>query len=237
MKIPSPLLSADGNNLLSDGASIVARWREYFSTLLNRPLVDPPPSLIQAASEATVGLSIPIAPSISETYKAIRKIKAGKASGICSIHPEYTQQAGGEAMRYLTDLFCTIWETETVPEEWHQGIIIPLYKVKGSRSDCLSYRGITLLSVPGKVFSHVLLARIRPVLLAHRRQPQSGFTPGRSTFDRILTLNLMAQRRREFGHPTYAAYVDLRSAFDSISRPALWLICADMAFLARSLTS
>jgi len=61
------------------------------------------------------------------------------------------------------------------------------------------------------------------VLLAHRRK-QSGFTPGRSTCDRILTLNLIAQRRHEFGRPTYAAYVDLRSAFDSISRPALWLL-------------
>jgi len=91
MKISSPLLSADGNNLLSDGASIVTRWQEYFSTLLNRPLVDPPPSLIQAASEAMVDSSIPIdTPSISETYKAIRKIKAGKASGICSIHPRST---------------------------------------------------------------------------------------------------------------------------------------------------
>jgi len=48
-------------------------------------------------------------------------------------------------MRYLTNLFCTIWETETVPEEWHQGIIIPLYKGKGSRSDCRSYRGIDCL--------------------------------------------------------------------------------------------
>ena len=44
------------------------------------------------------------------------------------------------------------------------------------------------------------------------------------TYDRILTLNLIAQQRREFGRPTYAAYVDLRSAFDSISRPALWLL-------------
>jgi len=48
--------------------------------------------------------------------------------------------------------------------------------------------------------------------------------PGRSTCDHILTLNLIAQRRREFGRPTYAAYVDLPSAFDSISWPALWLL-------------
>ena len=118
MKIPSPLLSADANNLLSDGASIVTRWREYFNTLLNRPLVDPPPSLIQAASEATVDPSISIdPPSLSETYKAVLKINAGKASGICGIYPEYIHYAGNKAMHYLTDLFCTMWETETVPEE------------------------------------------------------------------------------------------------------------------------
>jgi len=114
-------------------------------------------------------------PSNSETYKAILKTKAGKVSGICGIYPEYIHYAGNKAMHYLTDLFCTIWETETVPEEWHQGIIIPLYKGKGFRSECRNYRGITL--VPGKVFSHVLLARIWPMLLAHRSQQQSGFTP------------------------------------------------------------
>jgi len=66
-KIFSQLFSADGNNLLSDGASTVTRWREYFSALLNRPLVDPPPSLTQAASEAMVDSSVPIEPpSISE---------------------------------------------------------------------------------------------------------------------------------------------------------------------------
>jgi len=104
MKISSPLLSADGNNLLSDGASIVTRWREYFSTLLNRPQVDPPPSLIQAASEAMVDASIPIDhhPSVKLTRQFGRS-----SSSICSIHPEYIHYAGGEAMHYLTNLFCT----------------------------------------------------------------------------------------------------------------------------------
>ena len=33
---------------------------------------------------------------------------------------EYIHYAGNKAMQFLTDLFCAIWETETVPEEWHQ---------------------------------------------------------------------------------------------------------------------
>jgi len=32
-----------------------------------------------------------------------------------------------------------------------------------------------------------------------------------------------AQRRQDYGHPTYAVYVDLRATFDSLSRSSLWL--------------
>ena len=59
--------------------------------------------------------------------------------------------------------------------------------------------------------------------MSHRRPQQSGFTPGHSTCDRIATCNI-AQRRQDFGYPTFAAFVDLRAAFDSLSRPALWLL-------------
>jgi len=44
------------------------------------------------------------------------------------------------------------------------------------------------------------------------------------TCDRIATLCNTAQRRQDFGHQTFAAFVDLRAAFDSLSRPALWLL-------------
>jgi len=74
------------------------------------------------------------------------------------------------------------------------------------------------------VFAHIILAIIEPNLLSQRRPQQSGFTPGRSTCDRIATLCNTAQRRQDFGHPTFAAFVNLRAAFDSLSRPALRLL-------------
>jgi len=77
------------------------------------------------------------------------------------------------------------WEQGNIPEDWWKGIILPFYKGKGSRHDCHNYRGITLLSVPGKVFAHVLLARVKSRLHDHRRIEQSGFTSKRSTIDRI----------------------------------------------------
>ncbi len=44
------------------------------------------------------------------------------------------------------------WKKGKVPDDWKKAIIVPLYKGKGSRSECSSYRGISFLSVPGKVY-------------------------------------------------------------------------------------
>ena len=78
----------------------------------------------------------------------MNKIKAGKAQGVCSIYPEYIQHSGSDALCTLHKIVTQVWKEEVFPEEWHQGIIIPLYKGKGSKSECSNYRGITLLSVP-----------------------------------------------------------------------------------------
>ena len=135
----------------------------------------------------------------------VGKLKAGKAAGCCCIKAEMLKHGGEVMLEKLQDLFTGVWDSEAVPADWHKGIILPLYKGKGSRSECGNYRGITLLSVPGKAFAHVLLSRMRPRLLQCRRQEQSGFTPGRSTVDRILTLNVISQTRREYSQPLYVA--------------------------------
>ena len=39
------------------------------------------------------------------------------------------------------------FESVVVSEGWSSAMIIPLYKVKGERTECIYYRGISLLSV------------------------------------------------------------------------------------------
>jgi len=102
-------------------------------------------------------------------------------------------------------------------------VIIPLNKGKGSKMVCRNYRSISLLPVSGKVFAHVLFDRLRPLLTSHRRPEQSGFAAGRSMADAILALRLLLEIHREFSCPVWVAYLDLKSAFDSVDRSALWL--------------
>ena len=99
---------------------------------------------------------------------------------------------------------------------------------ENSRHDCQNYRSIALLSVPGKVFAHVLLSRVRQRLQEKRRiQQQSGFAP-RSTVERIVTLNMLQQSRREYNRPLWVAYIDLKTTFDSVDLNALWLLLASI---------
>ena len=122
----------------------------------------------------------------------------------------------------LHELFRKVWTSCHVPSEWKEGIITSLYKGKGAKTDCSSYRPISLLSVPGKVFTHVLLARINPLLKNLLRPQQFGFTAGRSTTDAILALRLLSELHREFDRPLHVAYGNLKSAFDSMDKQALW---------------
>ena len=59
----------------------------------------------------------------------------------------------------LEQLFAVVWHEEAVPRQWREGLIVNLFK-KGDKEDPGNYRGVTLLSVVGKVFCEVLNNRL-----------------------------------------------------------------------------
>jgi len=107
-----------------------------------------------------------------------------------------------------------VWRTGHVPSDWKDGILIALYKGKGPKVDCSSYRPITLLSVPGKVFATSSWPAFSRSYLT-RLPEQSGFVAGRSTIDAILALRLLSEVHREFDRPLNVVYLDIKAAFDS----------------------
>jgi hypothetical protein len=66
-------------------------------------------------------------------------------------------------VRRLTTLCKKIWTTGEIPQDWRDGIIIPLPK-KGDLKDCNNWRGIILLSIPGKVLTGILFNRIKDAI-------------------------------------------------------------------------
>ena len=218
----SSVIKAANGEPLQDPKDQQNRWSEYFEQLLT---VEQPAVQLDTSGISPLVANPPISadlPSLAEVREAVACMKSGKAPGVCDI-PSELLKAGGEPVAVaLHSVVCAIWRSESVPTDWTKGLIVPIWKGKGDRQDCSNYRGVTLLSVPGKVFARLLLKRIRSHLLATQRPEQSGFTPKKSTTDRILALRVLIERRLEYRQKLLAAYVDLKKAFDSVHRESLW---------------
>ena len=102
-----------------------------------------------------------------------------------------------------------------------KAIIIPIHK-KGDRKECGNSRGISLLSVPGKVLTRVILNRIGKIIDERLRENQCGFRPGRGCSDQILTLRQLTEKNREFGRDIYISFIDFSQAYDSVWREGMW---------------
>ena len=213
-----PIKDKNGNVLTSDEDQL-KRWREHFEELLNRPPPQNPPDVTPAEEVLQINCE---RPSKTEIEKAIHHMKRGKASGPDKIPAEAIKADIDTSSEILHDLFGKIWEQEEIPTEWKEGYLVKLPK-KGDMQDCKNYRGIMLLSVPGKVLNRVILDRLKTVVDAKLRDHQAGFRKDRSCTDQIATLRIIVEQSRdEWDSSLYINFVDYEKAFDSLGRDTLW---------------
>ena len=105
-----------------------------------------------------------------------------------AITPEVFNSGGDVLAVELHSVISLCWEKRCIPSAFKDANIITLFKNKRSRHECNNYRGISLLSIAGKVFAKVLLPRLE--ILADRVLPESqcGFCSLRSTVDMVFSL-------------------------------------------------
>ncbi|XP_062841273.1 uncharacterized protein LOC134300780 [Trichomycterus rosablanca] len=219
----APLLSTNGT-LLKEKKAINERWREHFSTLLNRPSTVSNEALDQIPQRPTLD-NLDLLPSLKEIQKAIKQTSLGKAPGQDGIPAEIYKTAGPVALDAFRNLLCSIWEEEDMPQEFRNAKIVSLHKNKGSKSDCGNYRGISLLSTAGKILARVILNRlISNISEVNLPESQCGFRPGRSTTDMIFVVRQLQEKCREQNLDLYAVFIDLTKAFDTVNREALWKV-------------
>ena len=161
-----------------------------------------------------------------EVVAALGKLKRGKACGVDGVVNEILL-FGGEVMVDTVWRLCQVmFSCEKIPLEWSRGIIFPLYK-DGDERIPNNYRGITLLSVVGKVYSSLLTKRLVDWCEKEEKlaEEQAGFRSNRSTLDHIFTLCEIIQARKELNKDTVCCFLDIKKAYDRLSR---W--CLEEAF-------
>lgn len=222
----APVLASDGSTLLTDRSQILERWAEHFDSVLNRPssIND---AAINRLPQVTVNTEMDQPPCTAEVIKAITQLSCGKAPGSDAIPAEIYKSGGPMLTEKLTELFVSCWNKRTLPQEFKDASIVHLYKRKGNRQSCDNHRGISLLSIAGKILARVLLNR----LIKHLEQDllpesQCGFRAGRGTVDMIFAARQLQEKCQEQHQDLYSTFVDLTKAFDTVSRQGLWKIMA-----------
>ncbi|KAL0203001.1 hypothetical protein M9458_001019, partial [Cirrhinus mrigala] len=215
---PTNTVYSGGGNLLTSTGDIVGRWKEYFEDLLNSvntPSIEEDNNTSSIEEAEAGGSEADSTISRAEVAEVVEKLpRPGNVPGVDEIHPEAV----------LVDTSCNItWRLGTMPLDWQTGVVAPLFK-KGDRRVCSNYRGITLLSLPGKVYARVLERRIRPIVEPRIQEEQCGFHPGRGTMDQLYTLFRVLEGSWEFAQPVHMCFVDLEKAFDRVPRGVLWSV-------------
>ena len=147
-------------------------------------------------------------------------MKIGKAAWPDGIPVESLKAEIDTPTYILHNLLAKIWDEEKVPADWREGLVIELPK-KGDLRDCSNYRGIMLLSVPGKVLNRVILDRVKDAVDPQLMDQQAGFRRNRSIADQIASLRIITEQSLEWNSPLCINFIDYKKAFDSVDRQTL----------------
>ena len=160
--------------------------------------------------------------SQNEILKSIKQLKSNKSGGPNMLINEFFIHGKQVLVPILCSLFNKVFEYGFFPEEWSEGYIVPLHK-KGNLNDVENYRGITLLSALGKLFTRVVNNRLSEwsenyfVLI----EAQAGFRANMSTVDDIFVLHGLISHILNHGEKIYCAFIDFTKAFDYVVRENL----------------
>ena len=198
----------------------LARWRQHFEKVFN----------VQGTVEENVigSLEQPSdkeVPEITreEVEQAMKRQKNGRAAGEDEIVAELLKNGGDTMIDWVLEILQEVWRTKRIPQEWKKSILVPLHKKRDRKNCNLNYRGISLLSVPGKVLCLVLLDRLQEIINPRLLESQCGFRSGRGTVDQIWSARQIVERSidSEYESSAYLGFVDLTKAYDSVDRSAL----------------
>ena len=167
-------------------------------------------------------------PTVTETRKTIQHLSSGKAPGTDAIPAEVYKAVGLPMAEKLTELIQCMWRKEAIPQDFKDASIIHLYKRKGNPQVCDNHRGISLLSIAGKILAKIPLNRLNAHLDQAGPIPESqcAFRKDRGKIDTIFTARQLQEKCQEQNVDLYMTFVDLTKAFDTVSRDGLWKIMA-----------
>ena len=111
-----------------------------------------------------------------------------------------------------------VFTSSQYPEAWQQNRLILLFK-SGPKNVCGNYRGISIMDSIGKLYDHILNARLTSWIQID--QAQAGAQKGRGCIEQIMTLRLLIDHAKCHKRKLFLLFVDFKKAYDKVPRQEL----------------
>jgi hypothetical protein len=151
-----------------------------------------------------------------EVVTAIQRLAHGKTPGPDGLPAEFYQEFHPELAPLLHAVFLEATQTGHFPADITQGDISFHFK-KGDPREVRNYRPISLLQVDYKIFSHILVRRIKLTLDHIISREQLGFVPKRLIGEATHLLKLIQAYLADENKEGLILTLDWEKAFDRCS--------------------
>ena len=216
-------------------------WSQFYGLLYAEPGTAPfEARLAKLRNQGRASLNFPddplnVAISREEFDVAVKVQRADAAAGADGISPRIIKHAPDWLLDHLYEILAMAWQTEAPLKSLKLVILAPLIKdPQKDVRDPNNYRPIALIMAILKLFETILQERLSdffegclpgvdgadPIF----KDFTTGFRPGRSTLDNILTLKELCLdfRENQKRKPLYISFLDITKAFDTVNRDVLW---------------
>ena len=124
--------------------------------------------------------------SEKEVMTICKDLKINKSKGPDGLPPLLFKKICLSIPHSLCQLYRKIFQTGIFPDLWKQAVVIPIFK-KGCKSDVTNYRPVSLLSIPSKIFEHILFKKLYEHCAEYLHVSQYGFRKNRSPIIQLIT--------------------------------------------------
>ena len=213
-----PSVKCEDGSIATDRQDIVNTFAKFYGELYKRRGTDYDFNMFADEVEAVW------ADMVEEVEEELKKMLKRKACDTNGMVAEFLKASGEPMRKVVADVFSDLLKPPAeVPNYWRETRLKVIFK-KGDPQNPENYRPICILPILYKLFSRILCARIKDILLKAQSVDQAGFRPGFSCDDHMFTITLLAEKMNEYNLPLWVVAVDFRKAFDTINHGSLWQV-------------
>lgn len=168
--------------------------------------------------------------TIAEVDKAISKLKTNKAAGGDGLPAEWYKSFKDSLTPLLLKCFNHVLKGGETPPSWKQAIISVIPKPGKDRTECSSYRPISVLNADYKIFTSIIVSRLENIVPDLIDTDQTGFVKNRRTQDNVRRAIHLIDTMSRSNARSLAISFDAEKAFDSVRWEFLYLVLQRFGF-------